>query len=149
VEEFVACGVWLLGAGANFDQISVGVTPVSKLKVPLPNFAASHRDDDDDVKFPVRVESDAKVIVGSYTHLEHDAYNVGQHNGGCLNHVLELVEVAYGPHPVPGYDAFAEGLKKRKADSIGKALVKRPKAPEKKKADTAKASTPRGKISLK
>jgi hypothetical protein len=51
VEEFVACGVWLLGAGVNFDQVSVGVTPVSKLKVPLPNFVSSRKDDESDIKF--------------------------------------------------------------------------------------------------
>jgi hypothetical protein len=73
MEEFVACSVWSLGAGVNVDQVSVGVTPVSKLKVPLPNFVASHKDGEDDVKFLVRVESDAKVIVGSYTRPEHDA----------------------------------------------------------------------------
>jgi hypothetical protein len=34
VEEFVSCGVWPLAAGVNFEQVKVGVTPVSKLKVP-------------------------------------------------------------------------------------------------------------------
>jgi hypothetical protein len=40
MEEFMACGVWLLGAGVNFDQVSVDFTPDSKLKVALPSFAA-------------------------------------------------------------------------------------------------------------
>jgi hypothetical protein len=51
VEEFVAGGVWPLGAGANFNHVSVGVTLVSKLKVPQPNFVASRKDDEDDVMF--------------------------------------------------------------------------------------------------
>jgi hypothetical protein len=71
VEEFVACGVWLLAASVNFEQMEVGLTPISKLNVPLPRFPLSHEDDEDDIKFVARVEQDARVIVGSYTHTEH------------------------------------------------------------------------------
>jgi hypothetical protein len=70
----VACGVWQMAVGVSFDQVSVGVTPVSKVETPLPNFVASRKDDEDDIKFLARVELDAKVIVGSYTHLEHNFY---------------------------------------------------------------------------
>jgi hypothetical protein len=92
---------------------------------------------------------DAKVIVGSYTRPEHDACIVGLHNGGCLNHVLELAGVAYGPRSVPGSDALTEASKKRKTDFDGKVLAKRPKVPKKKKAETTRASAPWGKIVLK
>jgi hypothetical protein len=125
------------------------VTPVSKLKVPLPNFVASRKDDEDGVKFLVRVESDAKVTMGNYTHSEHDACIARLHNEGQLNRVLELTGVAYGPRLVPGSDASIKASKKRKTDSIGRVLVKRSKAPENKKAETVKTSTLQGKISLK
>jgi hypothetical protein len=100
--------------------VLVGVTPILKLKVPLPSFVAFHKDDEDDVKFLVRVESDARVIMGSYTHLEHDTCTAGLHNKGYLNLVLELMGVSYGPRLVPGFDAFTEASKKRKTDLLGK-----------------------------
>jgi hypothetical protein len=59
--------------------------------------------------------------------------------------MLELVAVAYGPCPMPGSDAS----KKRKADAVGEAMEKRPKVPRKKKVETVKTSTSRGKIILK
>jgi hypothetical protein len=146
MEEFAACGVWPLGAGVNFDQASVGVTLVSKLKVPLPNFMTSHKDD---IKFLVRVELDAKIIVGSCTRPKHDACISGLHNEGRMNRVLDLAWVAYGPRLVPGSGAFTEASKKRTTYSVGKVLAKRPKVPEKKKAETTKTSAPRGMVSLK
>jgi hypothetical protein len=142
VEEFVACGVWPLSAGVNFDQVSVGVNPVLKLKVPLPNFVSSRKDDESDIKFQARVVSDAKVIVGSYTCPKHDACIARLHNEGRLNHVLELTGLTYGPHLVPSSDASTEASKKRKTYSVGKVVVKRLKVPEKKRAET---SAPRGK----
>jgi hypothetical protein len=145
-EVFLACSVSSLDAGVSFDQVSVGGTPVSKLMVPLPKFVAARKDD---IKFLVRVELDAKVIVGSYTCLDHDASIAGLHNEGRLNRVFELARVAYGPHPVPSSDAFTEASKKRKIESVRKVLVKHRKAHEKKKVETAKTFTPQGKVSLK
>jgi hypothetical protein len=106
VEEFVACGVWPPAVGVSFDQVSIRVTPISKLNIPLPNFVASRKDDEDEIKFLAMVELDTKVIVGSYTHPKHDACNVGLHNEGHLNYVLELAEVAYGARSMSGSDAF-------------------------------------------
>jgi hypothetical protein len=91
VEEFISCDVWPLAAGVNFEQV----------KVPLPRFPISHEDDEDDIKFLARVEQEARVVVGSYTCTEHKACLTGLQNNSHLNHVLELVRVAYGPRPVP------------------------------------------------
>jgi hypothetical protein len=38
VEEFVSCSVWPLAGGVSFEHVKVALTPVSKLKVPLPRF---------------------------------------------------------------------------------------------------------------
>jgi hypothetical protein len=132
MEEFVACGIWPLGADVNFDQVSVSVTLVSKLNVPRPNFVASCNDDKDDVKSLARVESNAKVIVGNYTRLGHDTCVVGLHNEGWLNCALECVGVAIGPRPVPGSTASTEASKKRNIDSVGKVVAKHPKRPRRK-----------------
>jgi hypothetical protein len=83
------------------------------------------------------VVSDAKVIVGSYTCLKHDACIARLHNEGRLNRVLELTGLTYGPRLVPSSDASIEASKKRKAYSVGKVVVKRPKAPEKKRVETS------------
>jgi hypothetical protein len=127
VEDFVACGVWPLASSVSFDQVSVSVTLMSKLKVPLPMFVAALKDGEDDTKFLARVELEAKVIVGLQ-------------NNGHLNRVFELAGVAYGPHLVPDSDASTEASKKRKADATGKAPLKHPKTPGKKRAETVKTS---------
>jgi hypothetical protein len=93
----------------------------------------------------VRVEKEARVLVGSYTRPEHEAC-AALPNNGRLNRVLELVGVAYGPRSVL---VSAKVLKKRKADSVGKTVPKRLKALEKKWADPAKTSTVPRKISVK
>jgi hypothetical protein len=134
MEEFVSCGVWPLATDVSFEHGKVGLTPISKLKVPLPRFPLSHKDD---TGFLARVEQEARNIVGSYTCVEHDAYVSGLPNNCRLNHVLELVGVAYGPRlaPVP-----AEVLKKRKVEASEKVLAKHPKGLEKKGAKPVKVS---------
>jgi hypothetical protein len=97
VEEFVACGIHPLVASVGFDKVGTLMTPVSKLKVPLSKFAAVRKDDEDDVQILARVELEAEGIVGSYTHPEREAGVMNLHNGGRLNMVFELAEVAYGP----------------------------------------------------
>jgi hypothetical protein len=146
VEEFVSCGVWPLAASVNSEQVKVNLTPISKLKVPLPRFSLSREDDEDDVKFLAWVEQEARVIVGSYMCMEHDTCIAGLQNNDRLNRVLKLTGVAYGPRPVP---ISVEVLKKRKADATGKVLVKHLKASEKKKVETTKVAAVQVKGGLK
>jgi hypothetical protein len=138
VEEFISCGVWPLAAGIDFEQVKIGETPISKLNVPLPRFPLRHEDDEDDIVFLVRVEQEARVIVGSYMGTEHEACIDSLRNNGRLNRVLEITRVAYGPCPAPVY---AEVLKKRTADAAEKTLMKRLKAAEKKCAGVMKDAT--------
>jgi hypothetical protein len=149
VEEYLACSMYPLSTNVSFKRGADGVTPTSRLKLPLPMFGAVHKDDEGDVQFLVRVELEAEGVVGSYTRPEHDTCIGGLRNGGRLNNVFELVGVAYRSHPVPGTDAFTEDLKKRKMDAAGKTSVKRVKEIGKKKGETVKIATPRGKTSLK
>jgi hypothetical protein len=109
------CNLWtaictLLAAGVGFDKVATLVTRVSKLRVPLPKFVVVHKDSEDDVQFLARVELEAEGIVGSYTRPEHDACITNLRNGGCLNWVFKLVEVAYGPRPEPGTEEFTEAF---------------------------------------
>jgi hypothetical protein len=134
VEEFMSCGIWLLSAGVDFEHVKVGVTPASQLTVLLPSFPLSC---EDGVKLIVRVEQEARNIMGGYVHAEHEACTTSLPNNGRLNRVLEVVGVAYGSCPLP---VSAEVLKKREADAIAKVLAKRPKVTEKKGAGLAKVS---------
>jgi hypothetical protein len=129
LEEFVSCGIWPLAGDVSFEHVKVGLTPVSKLKVPLPRFPLSHEDEEeDDACFLARVEQEARNNVGSYTCAEHEACVSGLPNNGSLNCVLELAGVAYGPCFTP---VSVEVLKKRKAEAGSKVLAKHPKAHEK------------------
>jgi hypothetical protein len=146
VEQFVSCGIWSLAGDVSFEHVKVGLTPVSKLKVPLPRFPLFREDGEDDASLLARVEQEARNIVGSYTRAEHEACVSGLPNNGHLNRVLELTGVAYGPRPTP---ASAEVLKKRKAEASGNVLAKRPKAPEKKSTEPVKVSGAHAKGGLK
>jgi hypothetical protein len=138
MEEFIACSMYSLAAGAGFDRVATCMTPVSMLKVPLPKFIVVRKDDnEDDVQFLARVELEVEGIVGIYT------------NRGWLNHIFELVGVTYGPRFVPGTDEFTEVVRKRKLYAAGKNSSKRTKAAGKKKMEVAKVAPSRGKASLK
>jgi hypothetical protein len=56
VEEFVSCGVWPLATIVNFEHVKVDLTPVWKLKVPVPRFPLYREDEEDDTHFLARVE---------------------------------------------------------------------------------------------
>jgi hypothetical protein len=146
VEDFVSCSVWPLAGGISFEHVKVGLTPVSKLKLPLPRFPFSREDEDDDARFLARVEQEARNVVGSSMHVEHEACIGGLPNNGRLNRALELMEVAYGPCSTL---VFVEVLKKRKAEASGKVLVKRPKVLEMRGTEPTKVSGARAKGGLK
>jgi hypothetical protein len=117
------------------------------LKVLLPKFATVHKDDNEnDVQFLVGVELEAEGIVGSYTKAEHDACLMHVRNGGRLNHIFELVGVAYGPRAVPGTDEFTKVMWKRKLDAARKNPSKCPKAAGKKKMNATKIALSPGKV---
>jgi hypothetical protein len=97
VEEFVSCGVWPLATSVNFEHVKVDLTPVSQLNVPLLRFSLSHEDEEDDTHFLVRVEQEARNIVGSYTCTEHEACIASLPNNDRMNRVLKVAGVAYMP----------------------------------------------------
>jgi hypothetical protein len=51
VEEFLACGTYLLSADVGFNRVIDGVTPFSMLKLSLPKFVSIRKDDGYDVQF--------------------------------------------------------------------------------------------------
>jgi hypothetical protein len=113
MEEYLSCGMYLMSAAIGFERVADGVTPVSRMKLPLPKIEVVRKVDEDDVQFLATVELDVEGVVGSYTCPEHDACIASLRNRGWLNHVFELVGVACGSHLVPGIDAFTEASKKK------------------------------------
>jgi hypothetical protein len=135
VEEFLSCGVWPLSAGVDFEHVKVDFTPVSRLKISLPNFPLRHEGEEDGAWFLVRVEQEARNIVGGYARAEHEACLTSIPNNGRLNCVLELVGVSYGPRPLL---VSMEVLNKKKADATIKVSGKRMMVAEKKISLAAK-----------
>jgi hypothetical protein len=63
--------------------------------------------------------------------------------------IVAKVLMSSSPSPVPDFDAITKASKKRKVDATRKAPVKCPRVSKKKKEESMKASTSRGKASLK
>jgi hypothetical protein len=53
MEEYLASKMYPLCASVSFKRVTHGVTPVSRLELPLPKFRTARKDD---VQFFVRVE---------------------------------------------------------------------------------------------
>jgi hypothetical protein len=51
IEEFFTCRLYPLAANSRLGEVAEGITPASKLKVPLPEFQVVRSDEEDDVKF--------------------------------------------------------------------------------------------------
>jgi hypothetical protein len=129
VEEYVECKMYLLAAGFGFENMSLGMTPVSKVETPLPLFAVGivvvgHAD-----KVLVEIETEAKRVLGSFGLREYDALEMVNIPNGCwLNRGLEQMAVPYTPRPLPGSDVSQVANKKRKAEVSKKPSAKRVKA---------------------
>jgi hypothetical protein len=122
-----------LAASVSFGEVVHGMTPASKLKLPLMKFRVVCSNDEDDIQCFARVELEAENVVGSYSCPEHEACVKCLPNRGWLNHVFELARVVYRPRLKPGTEAHTEASKKRKVDAQSKTSGKRAKAPMKKK----------------
>jgi hypothetical protein len=94
VEEYLACGMHPLFANVSFRGITDGVTPVSWIKLPLPKFRAVRKHDRRRYSIFGEGGDRGRNIVGSYTHVEHDACVTSVPNGGRLNRMFELAGVA-------------------------------------------------------
>jgi hypothetical protein len=97
----------------------------------------------------VKVESEAKKIIGIYGPHEHKACIQLLPNGIHVNCVFEKSGITYAMCLVPGTESSIEALKKKKADAIGKSAAKRAKVEAKKKADQVKIIMPKWKSGLK
>jgi hypothetical protein len=89
------------------------------------------------------VELEEDNIIGSYTHVEHDACIKSLPNGSRLNQIFEKAGIMYTSCPQPSTDTSAEALRKRKVDAYGKPVGKRAKVAAKRKATPVKTTVPK------
>jgi hypothetical protein len=142
MEEFLACGVYLLSIGFSFKNVATGMTAVSKEETHLPIFPVEAVSVEGVDRFLAMVEMDTKKMLGSYGPREHDAYMMAKLlNGGHLNQIFEQMGVPYAPCPLSGTDAFAVAKKKRKVDTSKKTVAKKVKLALEKVAPVKAAPT--------
>jgi hypothetical protein len=97
--EYLSCILYPLLVSLGLREVADGIMSVLKFKVLVPKFHAIRSDKEDDVKFLVRVELEAKNVVGSYGHTEHDARIKCLLKGSRVNRVFEFAGFPYGPRP--------------------------------------------------
>jgi hypothetical protein len=89
VEEFVACKMFSLAVGFGFKEVTISMTPMSKVRTPLPMFPVEPVSAEDTPRVLVEVETKAKRFLGSFGLREYDALMMAKlSNGGRLNHVF-------------------------------------------------------------
>jgi hypothetical protein len=128
IEEFVACKMFPLACGFSFKDVTVGMTPVSKIQTLLPLFPVEPVSAEDAAHVLVEVETEAERFLWSFGLREYDALMTAKlPNGGRLNRVFEKMGVAYAPHLLPGSEASQAARDKWKAEVSKKLAAKRAK----------------------
>jgi hypothetical protein len=125
IEEFVASIMFPLASSFSFRDVTAGTTPVLKVQTLLLLFPIELVYVGDADRVLAEVETEAERFLGSFKPREHDALKMAKlPNGGCLNHVLEQMGVAYAPHPLPGSNVSQVARDKRKAEVTKKQATK-------------------------
>jgi hypothetical protein len=108
-----------LCAGLVLGEIAKAETPLSKVMVPLPKFAAAKPPDEDGANFVTRIVARGDKLVGRYGWNKHQAY-LAQLPTGRLNHVFEVAGIEYPARPVPEAPGSAKSLQTRKLEVVEK-----------------------------
>jgi hypothetical protein len=90
VEEYVVCKMYPLAIVFGFKSVPLGMTPVSKVKTPLPLFVVRSVATEYATRVLAEVETEAEKVLGSFMPKEYDTlYTANIQNDGHLNRVLE------------------------------------------------------------
>jgi hypothetical protein len=140
VEESVAYGMYPLASRFGFRDVTIGTTAVSKVETPLTVFLVEPVSMEDVGRFLVKVEMDAKKILGSFRPKEYDALVTAKLlNNGHLNRVFEQMGIPYTPCPLHGTEASPVATRKHKPNMSKKIAAKKPKVAQTGKATPTKA----------
>jgi hypothetical protein len=92
VEEFVACKMFLLASVFGFKDVTISMTPVSKVQTVLPLFSIESVSTEDTTRILAEVETEAERFLGWFRPREYNALmTVKLLNRGHLNHVFEQI----------------------------------------------------------
>jgi hypothetical protein len=94
VEEFLACGIWLLSEKCDFE-VETKETPLLKVVVPMPRVTPVIGIKESRATFETWTIQAANLLVGNYNIAEHKAYTRLRH--GWINRVFELVGLLCQP----------------------------------------------------
>jgi hypothetical protein len=90
IEDFVACKMFPLALDFSFRDVTIGMTPVSKVRTPLLLFPVEPVSAGDVDRVLVEVVTEVERFLGSFGPREYDALMMAKlPNGGRLNRVLE------------------------------------------------------------
>jgi hypothetical protein len=129
IKEYVAWKVYSLAASIDFENVPLGMTPMSKVEASLLLFAVESVASEHADRALAEIEMETEKVLGSFGPKEHNALRMANiPNGGRLNWVLEQMGVSYAPHPLPGSKASQAAIKKRKAELSKKLVTKKAKA---------------------
>jgi hypothetical protein len=73
VEEFLACGIWLLSEGCEFE-VERKKTPLLKVEVPMMKVTPTIGKQESEAAFEARIVAAANLLVGNYCVPEHNSY---------------------------------------------------------------------------
>jgi hypothetical protein len=76
IEEFVACKMYPLASSFGFKGMTLGMTPVLKVRTPLPVFPVEAVSTENAHHILAEVEMEAEKILGSFGPKEYDALNM-------------------------------------------------------------------------
>jgi hypothetical protein len=99
VEEFLACGIWLLSDGWDFE-VERTELPLLKVTALMPKVTAIIAEWETGVAFQARITSTANQLGGNYGSIEHRVCTSQLHHGH-LSCVFYLAGVNYQSKPEP------------------------------------------------
>jgi hypothetical protein len=94
VEEFLACGLWLLSEKFGF-RVETKESPLSKVLVLMPQVTIVIGAQESKAEFEAHIMYAMNLLVGNYNIVEHNAYKGLRH--GRHNHIFEFVGVLCQP----------------------------------------------------
>jgi hypothetical protein len=120
VEEFLACGIWLLSDCSEFE-VEKEESPLLKVVVSMSKVIPAIGEQEARETFEARITLVANQLVGNYSSSKHRTCSK-ELRYGRLNHVFELAGVSYQPHLEP----IAHMMKRRQAaTAVVEALTSR------------------------
>jgi hypothetical protein len=99
VEEFIACSIWPLNEGWEFE-VEMKESPLLMVVVPMPKVSAIIGKQEMGAAFKTWITAVSNQLVGNYSAIEHNVCAT-QLQHGQLNRVIELEGMNYQPRPEP------------------------------------------------